>query len=79
MMADVRPEGAKELIIFIWENAFALVSNTRPEYPGRCPGLVAAGLPGRLFQMCIKSSEMGGEWLRQKTGRRFTSTNVALI
>ena len=25
------------------------------------------------------SPEMGGEWLRQKTGRRFTSTNVWLI
>ena len=27
----------------------------------------------------IKSSKMGGEWLRQKTGRRFTSTKIGLI
>ena len=28
------------------------------------PGLLAAGLPGRLFQMCIKGSKMGEDWLR---------------
>jgi hypothetical protein len=28
--------------------------------------------------MCIKSSEMGGEWLRQKTGKRFTGIYAGL-